>query len=88
MTDHGVRLLADVLYGVDGDSSCAPIEKLYVSFNRSITDASMEVILQILGHNSTLKLFSDQHCSLSDRARRVLKKLGTKMKKRKFSLVG
>jgi Ran GTPase-activating protein (RanGAP) involved in mRNA processing and transport len=86
MTDRGVRLLADLLCGVDADSQCAPLEKLYISFNKSITDESLDAVLQILGQNQTLKVFSIQHCSFSDKARRQLRQVGTKMKKRKFSL--
>jgi len=86
MTDRGVQILADTLCRVDADSSCAPLEKLYISFNKSITDASLAAILQIIEHNRTLKLFALRHCSLSDTARQLLKQLGIKLKKRKFSL--
>ena len=87
MTDRGVRLLANALCGNGSSSNCAPLEKLYISFNKLITDESFEAILQILGYNQTLKIFSVQHCSFSDRVRRRLKQVGVKMKKRKFSLV-
>jgi len=89
MTDRGVRLLADVLCNVDDDadsSSSPPLEKLYVSFNKLVTDESMEAILQILEQNHTLKVLSVEHCSLSDRARKRLRQMGSKMKKKKFSL--
>ncbi|CAF3717774.1 unnamed protein product [Rotaria sp. Silwood1] len=85
MTDHGVRLLADVLCPVDTDSICPPLEKLHISFNKSITDQSIEALIQIIEQNQTLKLLSLQHCSLSDKVRRQLKKLVTKKKKKKFS---
>lgn len=86
MTDRGVRLLADVLCGVDSDASPPPLEKLYISFNKLITDESLETILQILDQNQTLKLLSVEHCSLSDKARKRLRQVGSKTKKKKFSL--
>ncbi|CAF4789040.1 unnamed protein product [Rotaria sp. Silwood1] len=68
ITDRSVRLLADLLCDVDvdadNDSYCPHLEKLYLSFNESITDESMEALLQILQQNRTLKLFSVQYCSL------------------------
>jgi hypothetical protein len=94
MTDRGVRLLADVLCNGNADSDAdtdsssppPPLEKLYISFNKLITDESMEAILQILEQNHTLKLLSVEHCSLSDRVRKRLRQMGSKMKKKKFSL--
>ena len=88
MTDHGVRLLADVLCAVDDDSTCPSLEKLYISFNKLITDESLEVFLQILEQNQTLKVLSLENCSLSDKAQRRLKQVVTKTKKKKFSLSG
>jgi hypothetical protein len=85
MTDRGVRLLADVFCGVDADSSSPPLEKLYISFNKLITDESLEAIIQILEQNQTLKVLSVEHCSLSDTARKRLRQVGSK-KKKKFSL--
>ncbi|CAF4370917.1 unnamed protein product, partial [Rotaria sp. Silwood2] len=86
ITDHGVRLLADVLCCVDTDSSCPPLEKLHISFNKSITDQSFEALIQIIEQNQTLKLLSLQHCSLSDKKRRRLRKAVIKTKKKRFSL--
>ena len=40
ITDRGVRMLADVLCDIDSDSPCAALEKLHISFNKEITDAS------------------------------------------------
>ncbi|CAF2945284.1 unnamed protein product [Rotaria sp. Silwood2] len=85
MTDYGVRLLADVLCGVNDDSTCPPLEKLHISFNKLITDQSIEALIQIIEQNQTLKLLSLQYCSLSDKVRRKLRKAVTK-KKKKFSL--
>ncbi|CAF1514801.1 unnamed protein product, partial [Rotaria sordida] len=75
ITDRGVRLLADLLCDVDADtdSCCSSLEKLYLSFNTSITDESMEALLQIIEQNRTLKLLSVQYCSLSDQARQLLR---------------
>ena len=87
ISDRGVRLLADALGNVDGKSSCAPLEKLYISFNKLITDESLAALSEILEHNQTLKVLSLQHCGLSEKARRQLRELGIKKKKRKFSLV-
>jgi len=86
ITDRGVRILADTLCGVTTDSHCAPLEKLYISFNKLITDESLEAVIQIIEQNETLKVFSLRHCSLSNKARRRLRKVVIKMKKRKFSL--
>ncbi|CAF4699068.1 unnamed protein product, partial [Rotaria sp. Silwood1] len=86
ITDHGVRLLADVLCGVNTDSTCPPLEKLHISFNKSITDQSFEALIQIIEQNQTLKLLSLQHCSLSDKIRRKLRKAVIKNKKKKFCL--
>ena len=89
MTDHGVRLLADVLCGIDPDvPSPPPLEKLYISFNKGITDESAEALLQILEQNQRLKILAITHCNLSDKTFRRLKNAATKMKKKKFSLSG
>ncbi|CAF4417827.1 unnamed protein product [Rotaria sp. Silwood2] len=74
MTDYGVRLLADVLCGVNDDSICPSLEKLHISFNKLITDQSIEALIQIIEQNQTLKLLSLQYCSLSDKVRRKLRK--------------
>jgi hypothetical protein len=81
ITDRGVRLLADVLCDTD---SPPILQKLYISFNKFITDKSLEALIQILERNQTLKIFSLQHCSLSDKARRRLRQICAKTKKRKF----
>jgi hypothetical protein len=85
ITNRGVRLLANVLCDIDS-TSVSSLEKLYVSFNTSITDESLEAFVEILERNQTLKALSLQNCSLSDRARRRLRQVSTKKKKRKFSL--
>ncbi|CAF3388606.1 unnamed protein product [Rotaria socialis] len=86
MTDRSVRLLADILCNVDPKSSCSPLEKLHISFNKSITDESLEALTQILEQNQTLKVLSVQHCGLSDKGRRRLRHASAKKKKKKFSL--
>ncbi|CAF1258450.1 unnamed protein product [Rotaria sp. Silwood1] len=86
MTDQSVRLLADVLGDTDGDSSCSPLEKLHISFNKSITDESLAALTQILERNKTLKEFAIQHCSLSEEARYQLRQTITGTKKKKLSL--
>lgn len=90
MTDRGVRLLADVLCGVDSEATAPPppLEKLYISFNKLITDESLEPLLQILEQNQKLKVLSLEHCGLSDKAHRRLRQAATKLKKKKFSLSG
>lgn len=87
MTDRGVRLLADALCNTAEKSSSAPLEKLYISFNKLITDESVPALTEILQNNQTLKVLSLQHCSLSEKARQRLRQVGLKKKKRKFSLV-
>lgn len=86
MTDRGVRILADTLCNADAGSLCAPLEKLYISFNKLITDESLEAILQIIERNRTLEVLALRNCSFSSNARRSLRQAGTKIKKRKFSL--
>jgi hypothetical protein len=90
-----VQQTADVVCDADTDSSAnsavppspiPPLEKLYIPFNKLITDKSLEAILQILEQNHTLKVLSLQHCGLSDKARKRLRLVGAKMKKKKFSL--
>lgn len=83
ITDRGVRLLADFICNTNTNSSSV-LQKLYISFNRLITDESLEALIQILEHNQRLKIFSLQHCSLSDKARRRLRQICAKKKKRKF----
>jgi len=83
ITDRGVRLLADLLCSVDGESS---LEKLYISFNKLITDESMKALIQILEENQTLKALSLNHCSLSDANRRLLKQKALITRKKKFTL--
>jgi Ran GTPase-activating protein (RanGAP) involved in mRNA processing and transport len=83
ITDRSVRLLADVLCDTNTNSSSV-LEKLYISFNKLITDQSLEALIQILKQNQTLKVFSLQHCSLSDKARRRLRQIGIKKEKTKI----
>ncbi len=83
ITDRGVRLLADALCDAETNSPSV-LRKLYISFNKFITDESLEALIQILEHNQTLRVFSLQHCSLSDKARRRLRHICAKKKKRKF----
>lgn len=84
ITDQGVRLLADLLTD-QNVNSFSPIEKLYISFNKSITDESFQALMQIMEENQTLKVFGIQHCGLSDKVRRRLVFVAAKKKKRKFS---
>jgi Ran GTPase-activating protein (RanGAP) involved in mRNA processing and transport len=86
ITDRSVRLLTDTLCGLNPDSSCPPLEKLYISFNKLITDESVEALLQLLEQNQTLKVLSLEHCSLSEKAQRRLRQAVIKTKKKKFSL--
>ncbi|CAF3796738.1 unnamed protein product [Adineta steineri] len=85
ITNQGVRILSNILCH-DKMGSTACLEKLYISFNKLITDESLETLIQILEQNQTLKLFSLQNCSLSDNARRRLRKVTTKKKSKKFNL--
>jgi hypothetical protein len=62
------------------------VEKLYVPFNKSITDQSLDVLLQILDENQTLKVLALQRCSLSDKTRRKLRQVATKIKGKKIHL--
>jgi len=87
ITDRAVRMLADVLCNdMNKNPMCSPLEKLYISFNKSITDDSLEAVQQIIEQSRTLKVFSVQHCSFSNKARRQLQQSGTKSKRKRFSL--
>lgn len=87
MTDYGVRLLANLLCEIEPDSRCPPIEKLYISFNKSITDESTKAVVQILEQNRTLKVLSVVQCSFSEEARQVLKVAAANRTKKKFILM-
>lgn len=84
ITDRSVRLLADLLTDQNANSF-SPIEKLYISFNKSITDESLQALIQIMEESQTLKVFGMQHCGLSDKVRRRLVMMAVKKKKKKFS---
>lgn len=86
ITDRGVRMLADALVSSNTDSSCARLEKLHISFNKSITDESVDALLEILSKNHTLSNLCVQNCSLSDNGRERLRKASIKKKKKRFSL--
>ncbi|CAF0802235.1 unnamed protein product [Adineta ricciae] len=84
ITDYGVRLLADVLCGINTDFMCSTLEKLDISFNKFITDQSLEALLNIVMQNETLKELSIQHCSMSDEILQELKQSNTRKRKRKL----
>ena len=86
ITDHAVRLLADTLCRVNTNLSCSPLGKLDISFNKSITDESVEALVQIMKQNQTLKVLSLQYCSLSEKAREQLRQISSKKKKKKIRL--
>lgn len=86
ITDRSVRLLADILCGVDPETTVPPLEKLYIAFNKGITDESLPALVQIIEQNQTLKILSLENCSLTDKARKSLRQTISKNKKKKFSL--
>ena len=86
MTNCGVQILADVLCGIDNNFLCTSLEKLHISFNRAITDESLEIFLELMEKNQTLKILYVQNCSLSEKVRRCLRKATLKKKNRKFNL--
>ena len=89
ITDRGVKLLADVLCGNDPEATNPPsLEKLYISFNKGITDESIDPFLQIIEQNKGLKVCGIEHCSLTEDAYQQLQEAVTKLKKKKFSLTG
>ena len=57
ITDQGVRLFADALCDTDTNPPSV-LQKLYIPFNKSIADESLESLIRILAHNQTLKIFS------------------------------
>lgn len=87
MTDRGVQILADILCDNDDEPSSTCLEKLHISFNKDITDESLPILLDIIQKNQTLKLLYIQNCSLSDKARRRLRKAASKKKNRKLNLI-
>ena len=89
ITDRGVKLLTDVLCGNDPEATNPPsLEKLYISFNKGITDESIDPLLHILEQNKRLKVLSIEHCSLTENAYQQLQQAARKLKKKKFSLSG
>lgn len=86
ITDHSVRILADVLCGSEDHSIPSSLEKLHISYNKAIGDESVPALVQIIEKNQTLKLLSVQNCNLSEKARRQLRKSVTQRKNRKFNL--
>lgn len=87
MTDRGVQILADILCDNDDEAPKTSLEKLHISFNKAITDESLPILLEIIQKNQTLKLLYIQNCSLSDAARRRLRKAASKKKSKKFHLI-
>ena len=87
MTDRGVQILADILCDSEDEPSNTSLEKLHISFNKAITDESLPILIDIIQKNHTLKLLYIQNCSLSEAARRRLRKVALKKKSRKFHLI-
>lgn len=86
ITDRGVRVLADALCATELGSACVGLEKLHISFNKLVTDESVDALLEILSKNQTLKNLCVQNCSLTDTGRERLRKASIKKKKKRFSL--
>lgn len=86
ITNRSVRLLADFLCPIDENQSTVILEKLYISFNRSITDQCFDDLLRIIQLNRSLTLFAFQHCRLSDRIRRKLRITAAKKRNKSFQL--
>lgn len=86
ITDRGVRMLADALCGADPGAPSVGLEKLHISFNKLITDESVDSLLEILSKNQTLKNLCVQNCNLTDSGRDRLRKASIKKKKKRFSL--
>lgn len=82
MTDRSVRTLADVLCREASESPPARLEKLYISFNQSITDNSFDALVQILEGHKKLKTLGLQRCNLSDDTCQQLKQVAIKNKKK------
>lgn len=86
ITDRGVRMLADALCATEPSSSSVGLEKLHISFNKLITDESVDALLEILSKNQSLKNLCVQNCSLTDTGRDRLRKASIKKKKKRFNL--
>ena len=85
LTDDGVQILGDLLCAeVDDGWSGTILQKLYIPFNKFITDKSLIVLRQIIEQNQTLNVLTIQNCSLSNIARKRLKDLAKK--RRSFRL--
>ena len=82
MTDRSVRMLADVLCREAADSPPARLEKLFISFNPSVTDDSLNALVQMLEQHKKLKTLGLERCSLSDEVCQQLKQVAAKNKKK------
>lgn len=78
--DTGVLSLASAL--IDNNNS---LEGLYLDENRRITDLSVDVLVQLLQRNCSLKILRLSDCSLSERGREKLRRRNKKTDA--FSLV-
>lgn len=87
ISDEGIQILAQVLCAdVNDDPPGSILQKLYIPFNKYITDKSLVVLRQVLEHNQTLNVLSVQNCTLSNIARKRLKELAKKKRNFRFTV--
>ncbi|CAF1136696.1 unnamed protein product [Adineta ricciae] len=70
ISDHGVEILSNTLA-----NSNTNIEWLFLNSNSSITDGSVDVLLNMFKRNFTLKTLYINNCNLSDVGKRKLLKM-------------
>jgi len=70
ITDQGVRLLADAIY-----HSNTNLQVLHLSKNKSITDGSVNTLIEMLKRNHSLKELWMQNCNLSENAKQRLRQI-------------
>jgi hypothetical protein len=81
ITDQGVRLLANTL-----SHSNITLGVLYLSKNRSITDASVNSLIEMLKQNRSLRQLWLQNCNLSDHAKQQLRQIARSKKNFRLEL--
>ena len=70
ISDYGVEILSNTLA-----NSNTNIEWLFLNSNSSITDGSVDVLLNMFKRNCTLKTLYINNCNLSDVGKRKLLKM-------------
>jgi hypothetical protein len=70
ITDQGVKFLADTI-----SHNNTNLQILYLSKNQSITDASINILIEMFKRNHSLKELWMQNCNLSENGKQKLKQI-------------